>query len=265
MANKVKYGLKNVYYAIATDTNGVITYGIPAAIPGAVSLSLSRIGDKTVFVADDYEYFVSRARNGFDGTLELAIIPDTFKVAAMGEELDSDDVQFEKSTAQPVSFALMFQFTGDSAGIKHLLYKCTATRSSVEGTTTNNKELKTETLNLRARKYDGAYAHAFTKSTTNPTTYAAWTSAVHTYNTIVNTPVAAPVAGEVASGTDVVLTCATPDATIYYTDDGNAPTESSTEYTTAIDVAAPVTIKAKAFKTGFTASGVLTAAYTLTA
>ena len=60
----------------------------------------------------------------------------------------------------------------------------------------------------------------------------------------------------------VELSCATDGATIYYTLDGSEPTESSTEYTSAIAVATTTTIKAKAFKGG-EASGVATATYTI--
>lgn len=41
MANKVNFGLSNVYYAKATESGGVVSYGTPKHIPAAVSLSLS--------------------------------------------------------------------------------------------------------------------------------------------------------------------------------------------------------------------------------
>ena len=39
--NKVKYGLKNVHVAPMTETdNGIVSFGTPRRIPGAVNLSL---------------------------------------------------------------------------------------------------------------------------------------------------------------------------------------------------------------------------------
>lgn len=41
MANKVNFGLSNVYYAKATYSGGAVSYGTPKSISGAVALSLS--------------------------------------------------------------------------------------------------------------------------------------------------------------------------------------------------------------------------------
>ncbi len=76
-------------------------------------------------------------------------------------------------------------------------------------------------------------------------------------------PVFNPSAGEVTSGTEVTITCATAGATIYYTTDGSTPTEDSTEYTAPITVTAAVTIKAIGVATDYQDSSVVTAAYTI--
>lgn len=56
----------------------------------------------------------------------------------------------------------------------------------------------------------------------------------------------------------IQITCATPDATIRYTLDGNNPTESSTLYEGQFEVTPPITVKARAYKTGMLASDVAT-------
>ena len=52
--NKVKFGLRNCHYALATmDDSQNVTFSTPVPIPGAVSLSLSAEGDNEPFYADD--------------------------------------------------------------------------------------------------------------------------------------------------------------------------------------------------------------------
>ena len=78
------------------------------------------------------------------------------------------------------------------------------------------------------------------------------------------TPTFSVAAGTKHGAQSVELSCATADATIYYTTNNSTPTASSTEYTgTAIDVSTSQTIKAIAIKSGLSNSEVASAAYTI--
>jgi len=150
--NKIKFGLKNVHYAPITETAGVIAYGTPAPILGAVSLSLSAAGDKVEFYADDTEYFSETVNNGYDGSLEMALIPDEFRIAILGETLDANGAIIENANAKMKKFALMFEFDGDAKKTRHVSYYVSAARPNVEsGTRTASKDPKTETMDITSR------------------------------------------------------------------------------------------------------------------
>ena len=76
---------------------------------------------------------------------------------------------------------------------------------------------------------------------------------------------ASPSSGEVTAGTKVYLsTTNASGADIYYTLNGTTPTKNSTKYTSAgIAINESCTLKAIAYKDGYEASDVLTAAYTI--
>jgi len=91
-----------------------------------------------------------------------------------------------------------------------------------------------------------------------------------TYQAVGGSPMAAtptflPAAGTYTSSQDVVLSCATPSSSIYYTTDGTNPnnTGNGTLYSGAIPVSATDTIKAIAYALGLDPSSVATAIYTL--
>lgn len=152
MANKVKYGLKNVYYAVATlSDNGSATYGTPVRWPGAVNLSLDAEGDVTKFRADNIDYWVGQSNNGYSGDFESALIPESFKTDVLGYITDTNGNLFEDAGASTKPFALLFQFEGDENATRHVLYNCTASRPSVSGQTTEETiEPQTETTSLTA-------------------------------------------------------------------------------------------------------------------
>lgn len=78
-------------------------------------------------------------------------------------------------------------------------------------------------------------------------------------------PAISPAAGLYTRPQAVTLTSSTPDATIRYTTDGSEPTlTTGTVYTTSFQVSVTSTVKAKAFKPGWVASGAVQAAYTIT-
>lgn len=144
MANKVKYNLKNVHYAIAT-TGG---YSTPVAISGAVNLTLDPQGDDYVFYADGIKYFEYHTNNGYSGSLEMALIPEDFKKDVLGEVVSGGNV-FELDDVQIVNFALGFQIDGDEKENLYWFYNCSASRPSVAGQTKEESiEVNTETLNI---------------------------------------------------------------------------------------------------------------------
>lgn len=150
-SNKVKYGLKNVHYAVLTETGGVITYGTPKAIAGAVSLSVDATGDSAPFFADDSKYYNTYNNTGYEGDIEFALIPDDFKTDIFHYVADTNGVVFEDAEAEPERFALLFEFAGDANKTRHVLYDCTCSRPSLaSATTTETKEPQTETLNITA-------------------------------------------------------------------------------------------------------------------
>ena len=186
MANKIKYGIKNVYYAVATlAANNSATYDTPVALPGAVSLTLDPEGDNNIFYADNIAYYTSYANNGYSGSLELALIPDAFRKDVLGEIEDNKDVLVEEQGAPSVHFALMFQFEGDEKATRHVMYNCVASRPTTNGSTKESSiEPQTETINLTATSIynaslDKDIVKARTSGTTDNTTYSGWFTSVY--------------------------------------------------------------------------------------
>ena len=149
--NKVKFNICNVHYALITvDDDGEVTFGTPVAMPGAVSLSLEPNGEPSNFYADGYAYYTISNNMGYEGDLELAMVP------------------------------LLFEFDGDVKKIRHALYNCSAARPNIESTTNEEEiEVQTETLSITAAPLANGYVKARTGDSTTDTVYTGWYTAVY--------------------------------------------------------------------------------------
>ena len=183
--NKIKYNLKNVHFAKLTETEeGKITFATPVAIPGAVSMSMEAQGEISPFYADGIVYYKTAANNGYEGDVELAILPESFRTDILGETLDSKKVLIENAEAQQAAFALLFEFDGDTKAIRHVLYNCADTRPSIESRTKEETiDPVTEKLTISATPLPDGRIKAKTGDETDEVTYNNW------YKTVYETPV----------------------------------------------------------------------------
>lgn len=179
--NKVKFNICNVHYALITvDEDGEVTFGTPVAMPGAVSLSLEPNGEPSNFYADGYAYYTISNNMGYEGDLELAMVPESFRTDVLKESLDDNSVLVESANVETANFALLFEFDGDVKKIRHVLYNCSAARPNIESATNEEEiEVQTETLAITAAPLANGYVKARTGDSTMDTVYTGWYTSVY--------------------------------------------------------------------------------------
>ena len=210
--NTVTFGIKNVCYApITVDSNGIINYGAPVALPGATEISLDAKGDMTEFYADDMLYYSASNNQGYDGKLSVANIPEQFAIDILGETKDTDDaVITENASAQGSKFALMFEFAGDVKAIRHVMYYCSASRPSIGSSTKGDKsDPNSAELDFKASARPGDYKVKTKTTTTTPdSVYNNWYNTVYQKSTTPLTATVTPLdaATNVAINSKIVWT-----------------------------------------------------------
>ena len=151
VVDKVRFGLRNVKYAVWDETNS--TYGDAKDFPGAVALSLTREGsDNSDFYADDGVYHAFAGTNGgYSADLEMARIHDQVRVDLLGEVVDEGTgIQFEDVHATPKEFALICEMQLNGGATGFVFYNCIASRPELNANTQGeNPDVDTDTLNLR--------------------------------------------------------------------------------------------------------------------
>lgn len=148
MANKVRFGLEKVHYALIGDDG---EYETPKPLPGAVSLTLDAEGSSNTFFADNMPYVAFTSNAGYTGELELAYLEDAAAIDLLGEVKAGNGVVYEDAAALPKPFALLFEVGGNVNEKRYALYNNTAARPSKNANTTGDSiEPDTDTLSITA-------------------------------------------------------------------------------------------------------------------
>lgn len=179
--NKVQFNLKNVAYAVLTQTGGSASWDTPVKVPGAVTLTMDAEGEVTPFYADGIAYYQAIANGGYSGSLEMARYPDRMLKDIWGYiEEQTDHVITENVTVEPKAFALLYQIDGDADNQLYCLYNCSGTRPGIGGTTnTNTKEPQTQTSNISASALENGNVLARTTAQTPDSVRQAWYTKVY--------------------------------------------------------------------------------------
>lgn len=179
--SKVKYNIHDFHYAKkSVDESGKVTFGTPVAIPGAVAIALEQQGELTPFWADGIKYYVSSSNGGYEGDLEVAMIPDSFRTDILGEILDANKVLFENADIQATEFAAGFAIDGDTGSTYFWFYNCTATKPGVDAKTTeDNKTPDTDKITISCASDASGIVRAKTTEGTDKSILNNWFKSVY--------------------------------------------------------------------------------------
>ena len=145
--NKVKFGLKNLHYAVETETD---VYGEVKPWPGAVNMSREVQGDESSFYADNMVYYQSYAYQGYSCELETALIPEDIETAVLGDQIDeTTGIMTESRDSKIKKIAIGYQIDGDVHNRFYWDYGCVMSRPTTEASTTSESiEPQTDTVNM---------------------------------------------------------------------------------------------------------------------
>lgn len=197
----VKFGLSNVHFFVLTETTdsqtGVVSmsYGSAIAQPGAVHLTLDVTeNDTEPFYADDRAYYIPATKSGgYSGTLEVALIPDALKLAAMQYKTDEDGVMIEVAESDTVYVGFTFEIDNDEKARRLVYYKAKLGIPAVDAATTEGtKTPTTETLPITVlpttttfkfgtgtSQEEVAVVSGYSTPDTDATVYTNWHTAPH--------------------------------------------------------------------------------------
>lgn len=147
MANKVSFGLTNVYYSKITNTTGVDVYDVPSRLFGAQEFSSEVIGGSERIYADDSVIATLSQNAGRNITLKLTELDDDFKTNILGYVKLTNGNLVEVTNAKIQKFALGFEFQGDVESRRVWFYKCSVTPIN-EATKTKGESAEANSITL---------------------------------------------------------------------------------------------------------------------
>lgn len=187
MAKKVIYGLKNLYYAVETDSGSALSYGTPVPWTGSVNWTCTpRVAEQNFEADDDEGYYRAAGLSGFDITVETAAIPESFLTDVLGATKDTTDGTITYNKGDTIKrVALMVRRTINVDGVETkkdlVIYHAKPNMPAAwDGSTSSGKEPKTVTINFRsdANPYTGD-THAETTDTPVSSVQSGWYTAVY--------------------------------------------------------------------------------------
>ena len=183
MVNKVKYGIRNVHYAlIGKDW----AYETPKPIPQATSISLKpKSAELTVYGDDTLQTNKSISR-GYTGSISFNELPDEFYVDVFGQTVDSKGVLTENVNDNPHEAALLFEFSGDPVSQRHVLYRVSFARPNIESEgmadkiSTKEFSIDITVMPVVGGDLDGKIKGRLYDTTETHDTYTTWFTQVYT-------------------------------------------------------------------------------------
>jgi phage major tail protein, phi13 family len=179
--DKIIYGLSHVCISKWDAATG--KYGTPKAIKGAVSIELNPLIDKVEpTIGKGVKETIIERLNGFDGTIELQIVPSWFYVDVFGDTLDDKGAMYVTSKRRNLpTFALLFEFKTDSHARRFVFYNCKYFRPSIAGKTTSDKlETQKEKFDIQIRpRRDDDKIYNWTTSDIDTDIYNDWFNTVY--------------------------------------------------------------------------------------
>jgi formylglycine-generating enzyme required for sulfatase activity/membrane-bound inhibitor of C-type lysozyme len=143
---------------------------------------------------------------------------------------------------------------------QNVTLSCSTIGATIRYTTNGSEPISTSTLYGKPIVISGITslkAKAFKADWTESSTSSA------SYSLNVAAPIFDPAEGVYNSAQNVSISCSTIGATIRYTANGSEPNATSTQYSNPIVISGNTSLKAKAFKSDWTASVTVTASYNI--